>query len=165
MRILLACLLFVVQGQAQILETQARISFSLPAKKVSGTLGGLRSESQIDRDSFPNSQLRGSVSLESLKTGNFLRDWHLMAEKYFNRKKQDRLRFTSTRIESLAVAYRVTGELSIRGITREVGFEASFREDELLMEGSINIADWEMPIVRDYEENVVQIQMILPMED
>ncbi len=165
MRFLLVCLLFVIHGQAQILETEASISFIFPAKKVSGTIGGLRSESQIDRDSFPKSQLRGSVSLESLETGNFLRDWHLMAEKYFNRKKQDRLRFTSTHIVSQSGNYWVTGELSIRGITREVGFEASFRENELLMEGSINVADWEMPIVRDYQKNVVQVQMILPIED
>jgi polyisoprenoid-binding protein YceI len=163
--ILFACLFFVLQGHSQIKEGVAQITFEFPSKRVSGSIGDLRSQSTIDRDSFPNSVLSGSVSLESLKTGNFLRDWHLMAEKYFHRKEQDRLYFNSTRIESTSEGYRITGELKIRGNKREVIFYGNLEAGELRMDGTINVADWGMPIVREYENNKVMIKLALPLKD
>lgn len=160
--LILALLSIYVQLSNTIDAEGAQISFQFPAREVKGTIGELQSESNIDTLDFGNSTLKGSVSLESLKTGNFLRDWHLMSEKYFHRKKQDRIYFQSVRIGKKEEYYNVWGTLNIKGINESVEFKARVTDSGLELTGEINSSDWDIDILRERSANVVHIRMHLP---
>lgn len=68
---------------------------------------------------------RGSVKAATVTTRSEKRDQHLRAEEFFDVENHPEITFTSTNIEPAGDGYRVAGELTIKGITRQVEFDAT----------------------------------------
>ena len=67
------------------------------------------------------SQAHGWVNVASIDTGNPDRDAHLRSPDFFDVERYPRATFASTRIEHIdGGRYVVTGDLTIKGVTREV---------------------------------------------
>lgn len=67
------------------------------------------------------------IDVASITTGNKKRDEHLLSADFFDVAKHPRITFRSTGIEqSGAGRAKVTGDLTIHGITRSVTFEAEY---------------------------------------
>lgn len=74
---------------------------------------------------------RGTVEIEidaaTVDTRDERRDEHLRSGEFFGAEEHPRLTFRSTRVEpGAAGAFRVVGDLAIRGVTREVVLDATF---------------------------------------
>jgi polyisoprenoid-binding protein YceI len=66
----------------------------------------------------------GTVDAASLNTRSDQRDEHLRSADFFDAENYPKLSFQSTAIEQIDEdTYRITGDLTIRGVTREVVFE------------------------------------------
>src|SRR3954467_2213443 len=66
----------------------------------------------------------GTVGAASLNTRSEQRDEHLRSPDFFDVENNPKLSFQSTSIEQVdEETYRITGDLTIRGTTREVVFE------------------------------------------
>jgi len=66
----------------------------------------------------------GTVQAASVNTRNGQRDEHLRSPDFFDAETYPQLSFRSTAFEAIdEETYRVTGELTIRGVTREVVLE------------------------------------------
>ena len=86
-------------------------------------------------------------------------------KKYFHRKKHPRLSFKSTNISKKDQnTYIINGELNIKGITNEEQFTATIQNNNILVTGSINIADYNILIDKEAEKNTVSISMNLVLE-
>ena len=84
---------------------------------VSGTI--VIGHDQLD------SSVEVSIDTASVDTGDEKRDGHLRSADFFDVEKYPALRFRSTRVEDLGEGrLRVTGELTIRDVTREVVLDA-----------------------------------------
>lgn len=144
----------------QINTTASKITFTFESKNVTGSISGIQSESEIDFSQFENSKIKGSVSVSSLKTGNFLRDGHLMWEKYFNRSDYPRIYFESTSITANSDAsYSILGNLNIKGISKPVTFTAMKTGNRIKITGSIYSSDWDIRIDKERKNNKVTIVM------
>jgi polyisoprenoid-binding protein YceI len=76
-------------------------------------------------DDPANSRARGSVNVASIDTGSPDRDEHLRGPDFFDAEHYPQATFESTRIEHLEGGhYRMAGDLTIRGETREIEFDA-----------------------------------------
>ena len=77
-------------------------------------------------DDPAHSRVRGTAKVASIDTGSPDRDEHLKGPDFFDAERHPEITFASTRIESLGGPdYRVTGDLTIKGVTRPVTMEAS----------------------------------------
>lgn len=70
---------------------------------------------------------RGAVEVASLDTRSEQRDQHLRSAEFFDAENHPQITFKSTRIEPDGDGLRVVGELTIKGITREVQLHATVR--------------------------------------
>jgi polyisoprenoid-binding protein YceI len=78
------------------------------------------------------SHTHGWVRSASVDTGNADRDAHLRGPDFFDAERFPEMRFDSTRIRHVeGGTYRVTGDLTIRGVTREVEVEATVQGVEV----------------------------------
>lgn len=100
-----------------------RVGFSVPHMVISdveGRFHGVSGDIRID-DSKPGaSSVRLEIEAASVDTDNDKRDEHLRSPDFFDAKKHPKLTFVSTGIKKAGKAYKVTGDLSIRGVTRRV---------------------------------------------
>jgi polyisoprenoid-binding protein YceI len=68
---------------------------------------------------------RGKVNASSINTRAAQRDEHLRSEDFFHVEEHPEIRFHSKSVEQIDEdSYRIVGDLTIRGVTREAEFEA-----------------------------------------
>ena len=93
-------------------------------------------------------QAGGTVDASTLDTGNTIRDRNLRGPDYFDAGRHPDIRFESRRVERVgADALRITGDLTIRGTTRQVELHsrvvgATADRLELLVTGDLSRADF-----------------------
>lgn len=67
----------------------------------------------------------GAAKTASVDTRQAQRDEHLRSADFFDVEKYPEITFRSTRVERSSDGFDITGELTIKGITREVTFHAT----------------------------------------
>ena len=73
-----------------------------------------------------NSRVTGWAKVASIDTGNAERDAHLRSAEFFDAERYPEIRFASTRIQHVEGGdYRVSGELTIKDVTREIEMTAT----------------------------------------
>lgn len=86
-----------------------------------------RFEGQIEIAEIPtDSSVEVTVEAASLATGDDRRDQHLRSEEFFAVDRYPTLSFRSTGIELAGEAWRLHGDLTVRGQTRPVTFDLEF---------------------------------------
>jgi polyisoprenoid-binding protein YceI len=70
-------------------------------------------------------QASGSVKTATVTTRSEKRDEHLRADDFFDVESHPEITFSSTSIEPTGEGYKVVGELTIKGTTRQVEFDAT----------------------------------------
>lgn len=73
-----------------------------------------------------DSQLNANIEVASVDTSDAGRDEHLRSADFFDVATNPSMTFKSTTIKEDGDAYELIGELSIKGITKEVKFELEF---------------------------------------
>jgi polyisoprenoid-binding protein YceI len=79
-------------------------------------------------DDLSTSKAYGKVKATSVETGEAQRDDHLRSPDFFDADQYPELSFESTRIEKLDdEEFRITGNLTIHGITNEIVLHADYQ--------------------------------------
>ena len=77
-------------------------------------------------EDYHDSRVRGVVEVASIDTGNADRDEHLRGPDFFDAERWPLITFESTAIDHVSRGtYRVTGDLTIKDVTREIEVEAN----------------------------------------
>jgi polyisoprenoid-binding protein YceI len=80
------------------------------------------------KDDWSDMQIDAVVKTASLNTDNEFRDKHLRSDDFFNTEKFPEAKFHSTGVEVTGKdTYRITGDLTIRDVTREVVLDTRFK--------------------------------------
>jgi len=80
-----------------------------------------------DKDDFTDAVISFEADTASVSTNSAQRDGHLLSDDFFNAEKFPKLTFTSTGIEKTGDdEYKLSGNLTIRDITKPVTLEVSY---------------------------------------
>jgi polyisoprenoid-binding protein YceI len=104
-------------------------------------------------DDPANSHASGSIKVASIDTGNADRDAHLRSRDFFDAEQYPEITFDSSRIRHIEGGiFALTGNLTIKGVTREVELEATVEGADtdpwgmervgINVQGSINRTDF-----------------------
>jgi polyisoprenoid-binding protein YceI len=94
---------------------------------VKGRFGSTAGTLSIDEVNPVHSSVTASIDVASVDTGEPQRDSHLRSDDFFNAERFPHITFRSTRVERVNdERWKVTGDLTIRDITREVVLETEF---------------------------------------
>lgn len=162
MRLLLYLLAFLVlinysSDKQPIQEITAEVRFDFLSKNVEGTIQGFRFSGDINPEDLKSSIFSGSVAVETLKTGNFIRDWHLQSSKYFDEEKYPLIRFNSSSVSYENNILSVEGKLTIKNISKSMLWQ--FKKEGNLIKGSgvIYTSDFGINIKKEREDNKVEV--------
>jgi len=121
--------------------------------KVRGSFNEFEGSGYFDAADPARSHLRLTVEAASIDTRNGDRDAHLRSNDFFEMETYPQVTFASTAVEPVdATTFRVTGDLTIKDVTRPVTFDLEytgtavdpFGNRRLGLEGSVvvNRKDW-----------------------
>jgi polyisoprenoid-binding protein YceI len=111
-------------------DVHTHIGFSVKHMMVTTVRGQFRKYSgtlELDTEDFTRSKFRGEIDVASIDTGVAQRDDHLRNNDFFDAPNHPKITFESTRIEKKEEGeFVVHGDLTIRGVTKEVALEVEF---------------------------------------
>ncbi len=117
-------------GTYKIDPAHSRVGFSARhamVTKVRGAFNEYDGSGYFDAENPANSHLEITIKGESIDTRNADRDAHLRSNDFFDFENFPEIRFKSTSVEPAGNdTYRVTGDLSIKGVTNPVKFDLEF---------------------------------------
>lgn len=98
--------------------------------KVRGRFGTVNGVVKVDEADYSNSRVEVEIGAASIDTREDDRDAHLRSADFLDVENHPTLTFRSTRVEGLELEpgaeFRVVGDLTIRGTTKEVTLEAVY---------------------------------------
>jgi len=111
-------------GTYAIDPTHSRIGFvarHAMVTKVRGSFNEFTGTGYFDTENPADSHLELTVEAASIDTRNADRDGHLRSNDFFDMETYPQITFASTAVEKVDdTTYRVTGDLTIKGVTRPV---------------------------------------------
>jgi polyisoprenoid-binding protein YceI len=90
--------------------------------KVRGTFRDFDAEI-VTRENPLESTVRATVQMASIDTGDDNRDQHLRTNDFFDIEHHPEMTFVSTGLTGAGSDYELTGDLTIRGVTKPVTFD------------------------------------------
>ncbi|MBY0348866.1 MAG: YceI family protein [Hydrotalea flava] len=99
----------------------------LMISSVTGKFQQFDGSLQVEKDDFTDAKINFEADVNSITTGNEQRDGHLKSDDFFAADKFPKLLFQSTDIKKVNdEKYSLTGNLTIRDITKTVTLDVSY---------------------------------------
>ena len=96
----------------------------LMVSNVRGEFSGVTGTVQFDAENPANSKVEAKIPVSSIQTREADRDTHLKSADFFDAAKFPEITFVSTKVVKTGdEEYKVTGDLTIHGVTKEVTLE------------------------------------------
>ena len=117
-------------GTYTVDPTHSRIGFvarHAMVTKVRGSFNEFEGSGHFDAENPTSSHLHLTIKAASIDTRNADRDGHLKSNDFFDMETYPEIVFASTAVEQIdAESYRVTGDLTIKGITNPVTVDVEY---------------------------------------
>jgi len=92
----------------------------LMVSKVHGLFTKWQGTFAFDETNLPASHVEVSIDVASVDTREGQRDGHLRSADFFDAEKFPKITFKSTKVEGAKDEFKVTGDLTLRGVTKPV---------------------------------------------
>ncbi len=146
----------------QINQEDSIVRFEAP--KAKGVFGKVTGNIDFDKRRPAKSSFKVSVDVNSIKTGNGLKNGHAKGTQYFNVKEYPTIDFESTSIKKKIKGYEVIGDLTMTGEIQEVKIPFTFkqRKNQAVFEGAFKIDPTQFG--QSKMGNEVEITISIPVE-
>jgi len=111
-------------------KAHSGVGFSVRHMVISEVTGNFRDfdiSLLSSKDDFSDAVVEATIKTTSINTDNEKRDGHLKSDDFFNAEKFPEIKFKSTSFEKVGEnKYKVTGDLTMRDVTKKVTFDAIY---------------------------------------
>lgn len=123
----------IIAGTYDIDASHSKVGFEIPRMVISTVDGQFtKFEGKITlADKIEKSKVSVTIDAASIDTGNKKRDDHLRNADFFDASKYPQIKFESTEVKGTAESFKVTGNLTMHGVTKKVTLDGK-------MLGSVN---------------------------
>jgi polyisoprenoid-binding protein YceI len=116
-------------GTWNVDKVHSEVSFQVRhfVSKVRGRFGDFSGVIKMDAAKPETSSVEFTIKVASIDTNEPKRDAHLKSPDFFDAEKFPEIRFVSKKVVSRSdTAYEVTGDLTMRGVTKEITLPVTF---------------------------------------
>jgi len=138
-----SCIISVQAQQLKPIDSKSEVKFTVKnfGLNTPGTFKGLKGNIQFNSSDLSSASFNVSIDANTVNTGIDMRDNHLKGEDYFNAEKYPTINFVSTGVKADNNGYIISGDLTIKGITKNISFPftAVQQNDGTLFTGNFSI--------------------------
>lgn len=115
-------------GKYAVDIAHSKVGFEIPHLVITTVEGRFdKYEGEIElAEKFTDSKVSATIDINSIDTGNGDRDKHLKSADFFDAAKYPSMTFKSKKITGTAENFKVVGDLTIKGVTKEVTLDGKF---------------------------------------
>lgn len=150
-------------GQFNLNVDNATVDFKFVSDNTRGSLNGVKAKVNLDWKDVISSKIEGSVKVETLSTGNKMRDKHLKSDDFFDVEKFPTMNFTSDKVYKEGELYFAKGRLKIKETEKEVVFRIENADSKLYFTTSIYSSDYGVGVKKKREKNLVEVTVTVPL--
>ena len=145
-------------------------AFSLTFKSadLSGSFKKMEGTIDFNEQNLATSKFNLSIDISTIKTGNGMRDKKAQTEEWFSAKKYPNIKFVSKTVEKEGDLYKITGDLTVKGISKVYVIKAkkSGSGNAISFSGTINVnrMDFKIGKKSDIVPDIMKVSFDLPAE-
>ena len=145
-------------------------AFSLTFKSAdpSGSFKTMEGTIDFNDQNLASSKFNLSIDISTIKTGNGMRDKKAQTEEWFSAKKYPNIKFVSKTVEKEGDLYKITGDLTVKGISKVYVIKAkkSGSGNAISFSGTINVnrMDFKIGKKSDIVPDIMKVSFDLPAE-
>jgi polyisoprenoid-binding protein YceI len=138
------CSISIIHAQQyQPVDDKSTVKFAIKNFGIStgGSFKGMEGAIEFDKANPEKTVFDISISSTTVNTDNSARDSHLRKEEYFDVVQFPKISFKSEKVSTKGSNYTVSGQLTIKGITKTIAFpfKATVTGEGYLFEGSFQL--------------------------
>jgi polyisoprenoid-binding protein YceI len=143
-------------------------SIDFKSKDPSGSFDEINGEIDFDENNIGSSKFNLKIDVSSINTGNGMMNKKAQTEEWFDTKKFPEMKFKSTKVEKKENELAITGDLTIRGITKTYMIPATYSKsgDKLTFKGKFNVNRIEFKVGKKSEAvpDIMKVSFVLPAD-
>ncbi|MCG8573296.1 MAG: YceI family protein [Flavobacteriales bacterium] len=118
-------------GQKEIDLENSKIEFSIDnsGTLVKGKFVQFSGTVTFNPDELDKASFEVKIPVSGIRSGNSIRDKHLNEEDFFFADKFPSITFKSSLVEKTAKGYMLSGELSMRGVSKKIKFPFTYADE------------------------------------
>jgi polyisoprenoid-binding protein YceI len=132
---------FTVQSSIQW-KIKEGYSIQFKGTDAEGVFSSLKGNIQFDPKQPESSNFNFSVAVNSINTGNGMKNKHAVSPKWFDAEQFPNITFQSTSVAAKGDGYEVTGNMQIHGVTKSMTIPFQFNDRVFTSSFSVNRIDF-----------------------
>jgi polyisoprenoid-binding protein YceI len=143
-------------------------SIDFKSKDPSGSFDEITGDIDFDENNIGSSKFNLKIDVSTINTGNGMMNKKAQTEEWFSAKKFPEIKFKSTKVEKKENELNITGDLTIRGITKTYSIPASYSKsgDKITFKGKFNVNRIEFKVGKKSEAvpDIMKISFVVPAD-
>ena len=142
-------------------------SIKFTGTEVDGIFKTLKGDVEFDPSKLSDANFSFTVDVNSINTGNGMKNKHAVSDKWFDAKKYPNIVFKSKSFSKSGNTYTVKGDMNIHGKTKEVSVPFSFEGNKIEAKFSVNRLDYNVGTMEGMSKKVsneIKLTVSIPLK-
>ena len=142
-------------------------SIQFTGTEVDGIFKTLKGEVEFEPSKLSDANFSFTVDVNSINTGNGMKNKHAVSDKWFDAKKYPNIVFKSKSFSKSGNSYSVKGDMSIHGKTKEISVPFSFEGNKIEAKFTVNRLDYSVGTMEGMSKKVsneIKLTVSIPLK-
>ena len=141
-------------------------SIKFSGTDAEGIFKDLEGDVQFDNANPESSSFMFTVAVNSINTGKGMKNKHAVSDKWFDAEKYPNITFKSSSVSKAGDAFKVTGIMSIHGVSKEMTIPFAFNDNSFSSQFSVNRMDFGVGTMKGMSKKVsneIKLDVTIPV--
>ncbi|MEJ6798568.1 MAG: YceI family protein [Crocinitomicaceae bacterium] len=139
------------------------IKFSSSTGDTEGIFKTINGDIQFDENDLTSSKFDFKVDVNSINTGNGMKNKHAISAKWFDAEKFPNIQFQSSKFSKTKTGYSVTGTMKMHGVNKEMTLPFTFSNNVFKSIFSVNRIDFNIGESMEEVSDYIKLEVSLPV--
>ena len=139
------------------------IKFSSSTGDPEGIFKTINEDIQFDENDLASSKCNFKVDVNSINTGNGMKNKHAKGKKWFDAKKYPNIEFQSSNFSKTETGYSVTGTMKMHGVDKEMILPFTFANNVFKSTFSVNRIEFKIGESMKKVSDDIKLEVSLPV--